>query len=516
MKKIKVQYSDFWSSFDSLNNGYTRILKRKYEVEIVNESPDLLIYSVFGDTYKTINARTKLFVSGENVLPDFTQCDYSISTVNLKLQGRSLYRSFAFSSFVLSDLADLSVNEKMSERKFCCFIYSQDRLGVGAVLRAEFAKRLMEYKFVECPGRVLHNTDAPELSVRNAGDWHKSKISYINNFKFVIAFENSDNVGYITEKLMDAYKANSVPIYWGSTADLSPFPKESMICAADYPTLDALIERVKEVDANTELYMNILRANPLRNPKFIQMIKDENCKYEEFVLRVADSALALRPAFQCRNNGQMWIKDTDGDSEGIFYKTVIPRSYSIMVGSDFCGGSVVPGASDVQELRHLRSLFEAYVVEGRSTSKKDLIAHEVYLSDFTNRVYTIKDAVLALSAKVESLNTILNSVESANGECPDTRNNGDDCILKLQSRFEEVASKQEHSYARISKSIEGVYPVLHRILLGLHKRRLEFRYFGLRVKKLFLFGKSRKRIRREIHEIRLLLKECRCLISEKQ
>jgi hypothetical protein len=34
-------------------------------------------------------------------------------------------------------------------------------------------------------------------------------------YNFVIAFENVDYPGYITEKIMDAFQAGTVPLYWG-------------------------------------------------------------------------------------------------------------------------------------------------------------------------------------------------------------------------------------------------------------------------------------------------------------
>ena len=37
----------------------------------------------------------------------------------------------------------------------------------------------------------------------------------LGKYNFVLAFENSDFSGYITEKIVDAFKAGAVPLYWG-------------------------------------------------------------------------------------------------------------------------------------------------------------------------------------------------------------------------------------------------------------------------------------------------------------
>ena len=156
-------------------------------------------------------------------------------------------------------------------------------------MRKHFCEYLMKYRHVDCPGLVLHNMNAEELADRTDRNWRLSKQNFISKYKFAIAFENSDGNGYITEKLTDAYLSNVVPIYWGSTMDISPFPKESMIYAPDYPTFEALLQRIKEVDENDDLYLDMLRANPLRNKEFCQQVGDYRHIRDKFILNVVSS-----------------------------------------------------------------------------------------------------------------------------------------------------------------------------------------------------------------------------------
>ena len=53
------------------------ILSEEFDIETSN-NPDILIYSVFGNSHTRYNCK-KVFYTGENVRPDYTQCDYSIS-----------------------------------------------------------------------------------------------------------------------------------------------------------------------------------------------------------------------------------------------------------------------------------------------------------------------------------------------------------------------------------------------------------------------------------------------------
>ena len=48
----------------------------------------------------------------------------------------------------------------------------------------------------------------------------ENKQETLREYNFVIAFENSDYPGYITEKIIEAFKAGAVPLYWGGGAYL--------------------------------------------------------------------------------------------------------------------------------------------------------------------------------------------------------------------------------------------------------------------------------------------------------
>jgi hypothetical protein len=52
----------------------------------------------------------------------------------------------------------------------------------------------------------------------------------LRKYNFVLAFENSDFPGYITEKIVDAFKAGAVPLYWGGGEFLrETFPSDCYI-----------------------------------------------------------------------------------------------------------------------------------------------------------------------------------------------------------------------------------------------------------------------------------------------
>lgn len=289
---LRVAVVDFWdgATQDELD-VFLSPIREVYNVVEDYNSPDLLIYSCFGDAHLKYQNCKRLFICGENVVPDFNSCDFSISTLKIQFENRNFWFPWGlYLNYPTSSIAPLSLVKNPCDRNFCSFIYSQDSLGEGAKLRKKFCECLMRYRHVDCPGNVLHNMDSDILSNRHdETSWHESKIRFLSNYKFNIAFENSDAHGYITEKLIDCYMANTVPIYWGSKGDIAPFSPDSVICAHDYDSFGDLIQRILELDQNEELYLKALNANPLRDGK-IKFISDFDERLRCFLMNVVSDS----------------------------------------------------------------------------------------------------------------------------------------------------------------------------------------------------------------------------------
>ena len=69
----------------------------------------------------------------------------------------------------------------------------------------------------------------------------------LHSFDQVIAFENGDDEGYITEKIANAFLAGAVPVYWGTVDALSAFNPKSFIHCGEFTNLEACADRVAEV-----------------------------------------------------------------------------------------------------------------------------------------------------------------------------------------------------------------------------------------------------------------------------
>ena len=145
--------------------------------------------------------------------------------------------------------------------KFCTFCASNEGF-YEHNFRVETVKYInANYKQITCCGKVLNNTNGEYLPY----DFIEA-IKYHDNYKFNLCFENCHSTGnltYITEKIVNAYRYMTVPIYWGADRVTEWFNQDSFINCNGL-TKEQILEKIKEVDNNDELYEYMRHQNPLK------------------------------------------------------------------------------------------------------------------------------------------------------------------------------------------------------------------------------------------------------------
>lgn len=107
---------------------------------------------------------------------------------------------------VVSRCAVLNRPERLTHRRFACHVSSVDEMG----LRECICKELARIGQVDCAGKTLHNCD--DLWKVYGDD----KKKFLENYMFNICPENTNALGYVTEKVFQAVEAGCIPVYWGS------------------------------------------------------------------------------------------------------------------------------------------------------------------------------------------------------------------------------------------------------------------------------------------------------------
>lgn len=135
-------------------------------------------------------------------------------------------------------------------------------------IRGDFFKKLSAYKRVESAGTYLNNMpDGQTVSWLDG-----SKTDLQRKCKFTLCFESTNHYGFVTEKIMDAFYADTIPVYYGSSTVTDIFNRDAFINCSDYPSFDAVIERIKELDQDDEQYLQMLRQPILVDPAYPQKL----------------------------------------------------------------------------------------------------------------------------------------------------------------------------------------------------------------------------------------------------
>lgn len=286
MKKIVTINTDYLSSFDKLVNFLDikdeNILS---ELEWDEENPDIVFvtdkfyidrecYKKFLKYYSTGNNRVFIFITGEAVAPDFNIFDYAI-VYNWELKDTErVFRIPPFYRYVGKTLKN-SYSKDNQKRNFCNFIYSNSSANP---FRDKLFYKIFEYKKVDSLGKHLNNVGMP--TTRHFNNWQELSVEMKSRYKFSIACENELYPGYTTEKLLTSFDAHTIPIYWGNPVVGKEFNEKAFINCHSYNNLDEVIDRIKEIDENDEIFNEIL-SEPWQTDEQIEMAEREMLRTKE-------------------------------------------------------------------------------------------------------------------------------------------------------------------------------------------------------------------------------------------
>ena len=147
-----------------------------------------------------------------------------------------------------------------------------------------FFKKLCEYKRVESAGTYLNNMPNGE-TVRWKND---SKRQLQTKCKFTLCFESTKHEGFVTEKIVDAFYADTIPVYYGSDNVKDIFNPDAFINCSDYESFDAVIEKIKELDNDDEKYLEMLRQPIFKEDNFPQKKLQE---FETYIKHIFDQPI---------------------------------------------------------------------------------------------------------------------------------------------------------------------------------------------------------------------------------
>jgi hypothetical protein len=260
MKQIKVDFVDFYDGHDKENNYIMRVLREKYD-PVISQDADYLFCGPYISPgnhtrhfleYKGI----RIFMTDEAIVPDFNLYDYAIGFDKLEYGDRYCrYPIFVARDTEVEEAKmtrSFSMEDLKAKTEFCNFVVSN---GNADEYRAKLFEALDAYKKVVSGGKYKNNIGGPV----------KDKKEFQRKCKFSIACENSKYTGYTTEKIIDAYAAATIPIYWGDPEITSEFDERSFINCNKFASIEDVVKEVIRIDQDDESFLQMMHSPVFRD-----------------------------------------------------------------------------------------------------------------------------------------------------------------------------------------------------------------------------------------------------------
>ena len=146
------------------------------------------------------------------------------------------------------------------DRNFCIIIISSASYNIAQSDRIHICDVIDTYKKQDYGGRWRNTVTVP------AGLENTPEI--IKNYKFNYCVENTSNKYYITEKIVNAFLGNSIPIYWGGEANL--IFNEGSFINLNNKSDEEIVEIIKEIDTDKNKYKQMFETPLLKDPQFFE------------------------------------------------------------------------------------------------------------------------------------------------------------------------------------------------------------------------------------------------------
>ena len=240
---IKIYFAGFWSGFHERTNPnhegfFLELFKEVYGCDVAVSSytdSDILVENTqVGKSLRTSKEwRHTYLYSGESYLREDSAA-YSCVLYGQRNNGNivnvPLYVSYLFcsgkESFVQSNAQGKTT---VIPPKGIVTVVSNPH----GKFRNSFLNALEKRGIpITYAGNYKNNIGGPFKPQYNSQEF----LDYINQFKFIISMENSEEDTYITEKIVHGLLGSSIPVYWGSKQVTNYFNSERIIEVNDVDT----------------------------------------------------------------------------------------------------------------------------------------------------------------------------------------------------------------------------------------------------------------------------------------
>lgn len=248
-----------------LSVPFTEWLCRTFSLRLLPEKEFMKADFLLCDTFRYNWERfpgVRILVTAENHPADLNNFDYCLTHEPTEDDRRHrlpywqhviLFHPEARAALT-APRAPLTAEELRAQgRKFCAFV----SYNAKAKQRVRMVHNLIRRRDISCGGPYLNNI----------GYCVEDKRAFEAEHLFSVAYENEAATGYQTEKIVDAFLARSIPLYWGSDMVEKEFNPKAFLHARNFPTEDAFLDHVVAMADDYEAMAAMLNEQPLRDPQ---------------------------------------------------------------------------------------------------------------------------------------------------------------------------------------------------------------------------------------------------------
>ena len=294
---VTVLFTDMWDGFNPEYNMFTLILQEgckqldpkptivgcSKQTLPTGTKPNLILFGPFGSEWRSEQWKgiPKAHFTGENTMPvndpdvflnmgyphaDFIDEKYirlPLWMLEIDWFGADINRINNPKPLPLDRCLKVYPEEMSSKKKFCAFVVTNPCNPV----RNDAFHSLNRYKPVDSAGRLFNNIGDQIFAGLGGGGGELKKHEFLKQYKFCLAYENSSSQGYTTEKLLHAKISGCIPIYWGDPKVERDFDPKGFIDARKFTSPEELIDAVRRVDTDPELYKKMYSVPALDDYK---------------------------------------------------------------------------------------------------------------------------------------------------------------------------------------------------------------------------------------------------------
>ncbi len=249
---LKIYLHGFWPNVhSSTKDFFAKICKAAFNNECIygdENNSDIIIQSVFTEDRDILNKfKYRIFYTGENHKSENPNL-YDVCLAGEHTEGKYISVPLFLLYLQQSDIEALNTihTKKRNDvpEKDVLVIISNP----GGGVRNKFLDELEKHFTITYAGRYKNNIGGPLEYKQNSPEFK----NYIRQFKFIISMENSEAPHYLTEKILQGFSSQIVPVYWGASAASEYFNKERFIQLenGEDDTIQYVIGRMKELIEN--------------------------------------------------------------------------------------------------------------------------------------------------------------------------------------------------------------------------------------------------------------------------